>query len=72
MIHNAAAVYGTIGKPVQAITLLRKAIATGLPNYPLFRDDPNLQPLHNQPAFTHVMLDLKKQCDAYQREFGQR
>jgi len=72
MIHNAAAVYGTIGKPVQAITLLRKAIATGLPNYPLFRDDPNLQPLHNQPAFTHVMRDLKKQCDAYQREFGQR
>jgi len=60
MIHNAAAVYGVLGKPAQAITLSRKAIATGLPNYPLFRDDPNLQPLHNQPAFARMMGDLKE------------
>jgi hypothetical protein len=54
------------------VNLLRKAIATGLPNYPLFRDDPNLQPLHNQPAFARMMGDLKKQYGAFEKEFGQR
>ena len=72
MIHNAAAAYAALGKPTQAVNLLRKAIATGLPNYPLFRDDPNLQPLHNQPAFARMMGDLKKQCRAFEKEFGQR
>jgi tetratricopeptide (TPR) repeat protein len=72
MIHNAAAAYAALGKPTQAVNLLRKAIATGLPNYPLFRDDPNLQPLHNQPAFARMMGDLKKQYGAFEKEFGQR
>ncbi|MFQ5778866.1 MAG: hypothetical protein ACE5IP_12750, partial [Terriglobia bacterium] len=65
-----AAAYAVIGKPTQAINLLRKASRTGLPNYPLFRDDPHFQSLRNHPQFVRLLADLKRQWEGYKREFG--
>jgi hypothetical protein len=70
--HNAAAAYAVIGKPGPAMALLRKASALGWPNYPVFRDDPHFQTLHNHPPFLRLMAALKKEWTAYQREFGRR
>ncbi|HKS96159.1 MAG TPA: hypothetical protein VJV74_08500, partial [Terriglobia bacterium] len=70
--HAAAAAYATIGKPTEAIVLIKKAGGFGLPNYPAFRDDPFFGPLRNHPQFLRVMAGLKKQWTSYQREFGTR
>ena len=69
-LHHAAAAYAMIGKPIHAVTMLRKASLTGLPNYPAFRDDPHFRSLHNHSPFLRLMADLKRQWEAYRREFG--
>lgn len=68
--HNAAAAYALIGKPAKAIALLRRAGAQGLPNYPAFRDDPLLKPLHTEAAFRNLLAKLKREWENYVREFG--
>jgi tetratricopeptide (TPR) repeat protein len=68
--HNAAAAYALIGKPAPAIRLLRKAAGFGLPNYPLFRDDPFLSGLHQEPSFLRLLADLKKEWQSFRKEFG--
>jgi tetratricopeptide (TPR) repeat protein len=68
--HYAAAAYTVLGKPDQAVALLRKASASGLPNYPVFRDDQHLQPLYNRPQFLRLMADLKRTWERYKRDFG--
>jgi predicted Zn-dependent protease len=68
--HNAAGAYALIGKPAKAIALLRRAGAQGLPNYPAFRDDPLLKPLHSEAAFRTLLAKLKKEWESYVREFG--
>jgi tetratricopeptide (TPR) repeat protein len=70
MWHTAAAAYAVLGKPAPAISLLRKCIALGLPNYPAFRDDPHLQSLHNHGPFIRMMDGLKREWKEYRREFG--
>lgn len=69
-LHNAAAAYATIGKPAQAISLLRKASTIGLPNYPVFRDDPHFASLRNHRPYLRLLADLKREYEKYQREFG--
>ncbi|MHB8654962.1 MAG: protein kinase domain-containing protein [Terriglobia bacterium] len=68
--HHVAAAYTLIGKPAPAVALLRRASAFGLPNYPAFRDDPFLAPLHNYAPFLRLMADLKREWSTYNREFG--
>jgi serine/threonine protein kinase/Tfp pilus assembly protein PilF len=68
--HQSAAAFATLGKPAQAVALLKKASAFGLPNYPAFRDDPFLGSLHNYPPFLRLMADLKRDWESYKREFG--
>lgn len=69
-LHNLAAAYATLEKPAQAISLLRKTSGIGLPNYPLFRDDPHFQALHNYPPFLRLMAGLKREWEGYRHEFG--
>jgi non-specific serine/threonine protein kinase len=69
MVHTAAAIYATMNKPARAIELLSKAASTGLPNYPLFRDDPHFQPIHQNPRFVQLLAKIKREGDAYRREF---
>ena len=68
--HTVAAAYAIVEKPAQAIALLRRAGAHGLPNYPAFRDDPLLKSLHSQPDFRSLLAKLKKEWDSYRRDFG--
>ena len=68
--HHVAAAYTLIGKPAQAVALLRRASAFGLPNYPAFRDDPFFATLHNYTPYLRLMAGLKREWSAYQREFG--
>jgi TolB-like protein/tRNA A-37 threonylcarbamoyl transferase component Bud32/Tfp pilus assembly protein PilF len=70
MWHTAAATYATIGKPAEAVHLLTRAGRTGLPNYPLFRDDPHFKPLAAYAPFLRLLGNLKKETEAYRREFG--
>jgi DNA-binding winged helix-turn-helix (wHTH) protein/Tfp pilus assembly protein PilF len=69
--HILAAAYAVLGKPRQAISLLQRAKDMGLPNYPLFRNDPHFQCLRNHPPFPRLMADLKSELESYKREFGQ-
>ena len=69
-LHNAAAAYALIGKSDQAITLLREAGRTGLPNYLLFRGDPHFDSLGQHPRFVRLLADLKREWEGYRKEFG--
>jgi eukaryotic-like serine/threonine-protein kinase len=68
--HAVAAAYAVIGKHAKAVSVLSKAASGGLPNYPLFRDDPHFAGLRNNPQFLRLLAGLKRELDGYQREFG--
>jgi serine/threonine protein kinase/Tfp pilus assembly protein PilF len=70
-LHTLAAALAVLGKAARAVSLLRKAADIGLPNYPLFRDDPHFQSLRNRPQYVHLLSDLQRQWKSYRREFGQ-
>lgn len=67
--HNVATTFAQTGKTQQAISVLRKATRIGLPDYPLFRDDPFFASLHGEPAFLQLMSELKHIWDGYRRDF---
>jgi serine/threonine protein kinase len=70
--HHTAGAYAVMGKRSEALALLRKGAGFGLPNYPLFRDDPFLEPLHKDAGFLSFMSRLKREWESYRREFGKR
>jgi TolB-like protein/tRNA A-37 threonylcarbamoyl transferase component Bud32 len=70
MWHTAAAVYATLGKSDKAVALLARAGRTGLPNYPVFRDDPHFQSLQKYPPYLRLLANLKKETESYRREFA--
>jgi len=70
MFHTTAAAHALLGNPARAIALLRKASGTGLPNYPVFREDPHLHSLRERPDFLSLMAELKREWESYRREFG--
>jgi len=70
LFHTAAAVDALVGNPARAIALLRKAGSTGLPNYPLFREDPHFHSLRERPEFVNLMAELKREWEGYRKEFG--
>ena len=71
-IHNGAVVYALIGKKPQSTALLRKAMQTGLPNFPLFRDDPHLRALDGFAPYRRLLVDLEREWAKYRREFGRK
>ncbi len=50
--------------------MLRKAVSTGLPNYPVFQHDPHLAGVQAHPQFQKLMTALKRDWDRYHREFA--
>ncbi len=70
LFHTAAAVDALLGNPTRAIALLRKASGTGLPNYPVFREDPHFRSLRERPEFLNLMAELKREWARYRQEFG--
>ena len=68
--HMLAAAYAVLGKPNEATKLLQRARHMGLPNYPLFHNDPHFQSLRNYSPFPRLMRGLKSELESYKREFG--
>ncbi len=69
-LHHLAAAFAVIGKPTRAVALLRRATDIGLPNYPVFRDDPHFQPLQKHAPFLRLMAELRRDWEGYKLEFG--
>jgi len=65
--HQLAASYATLGKAEAAVRLIEKASKTGLPNYPLYRDDIHLHGLRNE-SFLNLIASLERQWRSYKRE----
>jgi len=68
--HYVAAALATIGQPERALQQLRLAARTGLPNYPLFRDDHHFDALRVRPDFRDFLAELEPGYQAFRREFG--
>ncbi|HKO04781.1 MAG TPA: protein kinase [Candidatus Acidoferrales bacterium] len=69
-MHLAASAYASVGRHSEATRLLQKASVTGLPNHPTFRGDPFLQPLLAYKPYARLLERLRKDWEAYKREFG--
>jgi eukaryotic-like serine/threonine-protein kinase len=61
-----ACAYARLGKKAEAVEWLRRTAENGMPNYPLFRNDPNLRVLQGDPSYEALMTRLKQQHE----EFG--
>jgi hypothetical protein len=65
--HHAAfilaAASAEMSKPHEAVTWLRRVAESGMPNYPLFRDNPSMSKLHGNPEYEQFMADLKLRWD---------
>lgn len=66
--HQLAAAYATLGKAEAAVSLIEKASRTGLPNYPLYRDDIHFQKLHRSQPFLKLMASLRRQWESHKRD----
>ena len=65
LYHNLAGASALMGQHKEAVEWLVKASDNGLPCYPLFNHDPNLESLKGRPDFIAFMLDLKKKWEYY-------
>jgi len=63
--YNIASAYALLGMKKEALEWLRKTAEDGLPCYPLFDKDPNLNNLRGDPEFTAFMQGLRAQWDRY-------
>ena len=66
--YNIASAYALLNKPEQAIKWLRIAADDGLPCYPLFASDRNLDNLRQIPEFIQFMAEMKSLNDKYRNE----
>ena len=57
--YNLGAAYALMGQTRQAVALLMKAAREGLPCFPLFERDPDLDSLREDPEFAEFMRRLK-------------
>ena len=60
-----ACAYARLGRKREAVEWLRAAAENGMPNYPLFRNDPNLRGLQGDPEYERFMTGLERQFIAY-------
>jgi hypothetical protein len=67
--YARACVYALHGKSAEAVRWLGKTVETGMPNYPMFRRDPNLSLIRNSKEFRSFMDELKPRWEAMEREF---
>jgi tetratricopeptide (TPR) repeat protein len=62
-----ACAYARLGDKAQAVEWLRRTADNGMPNYPLFRNDPNLKGLQGDPGYEVLMTRLRQQFEEYGR-----
>jgi len=63
--HLIASAYALMGNPKAAVEWLQKTADHGMPCYPLFKNDPNLKNIRNDPGYISLMEKLKKQWETY-------
>jgi hypothetical protein len=52
------------------VPFLARAAKTGLPNYPVFRDDPHFKAMHTYVPSQRLLAKIKKGAESYRRECG--
>jgi serine/threonine-protein kinase len=65
--YTVAEAYARMGRPSQAVRWLEQAATDGLPCYPLFDRDPNLDPIRREPAFVAFMERQKARWEGFRR-----
>ncbi|HSE46352.1 MAG TPA: tetratricopeptide repeat protein, partial [Gemmatimonadales bacterium] len=60
-----ACAYARLGRKAEAVEWLRKTAENGMPNYPLFRNDPNLAGLQGESGYETFMSGLERQFEGY-------
>jgi len=65
-----ACAYARLGRKKEAVEWLTQAAENGLPNFPLFRNDPNLASLRGDPGYEALMARLEQQFTEYRRLVG--
>jgi tetratricopeptide (TPR) repeat protein len=63
--YAVASAYALLGKREQALQYLKAAADDGLPCYPLFEHDSNLDHLRNDPRFLSFLGEQKKQWEYF-------
>ena len=63
--YNIGAAYALMGETRQAVTWLKKASREGLPCYPLFERDPDLDSLRRDSEFVALLQELKAQDERF-------
>jgi TolB-like protein/DNA-binding winged helix-turn-helix (wHTH) protein/lipopolysaccharide biosynthesis regulator YciM len=63
--YHIACAYALMNKPENAVRFLEDAADNGLPNYPLFERDPNLNNLRQNARFIALMEKLKPQWERF-------
>jgi TolB-like protein/predicted Ser/Thr protein kinase len=67
-MHGIGAAYALMGRKAEAMHWLRRAAAEGLPCYPMYAKDPNLDGLRGDPAFQAFLAERKAQWERFQKE----
>jgi len=62
---SIASAYARLGRTTDAVEWLRRTAENGMPNYPLFRNDPNLRGLQGDAGYERLMTTLERQFVAY-------
>ena len=58
-MYNLACAEAQLGHAAQAVAWLRKAAASGFPDYLMFQRDPLLDPIRSDPGFQQLMAELR-------------
>jgi TolB-like protein len=58
---SIACAYARLGRKAEAVEWLRRTADNGMPNYPLFRNDPNLRSLQGDPDYERLMTLLERE-----------
>ena len=61
--YNIASAYALMGRKREALQWLRRTAEEGLPCYPLFAGDPNLDKLRGDPEFETFLKEMKTQWE---------
>jgi hypothetical protein len=67
-----ACAYARLGQAREAVQTLRATADNGMPNYLLFRDDPNLQSLKGNPEYEQLLARLKTDWERRRSLVSQR
>ena len=63
--YNVASAYALLGRKGEALAWLRRTADEGMPCYPLFVKDPNLDALRSDPGFQTFMAGMKEQWERF-------